>query len=52
MNPKPQSEEYRTFENLLGSVLKVTKKELSALDLLFNDRSAWCLVPHSSPVLA
>jgi hypothetical protein len=25
---KPQSEEYKAFENLLGSVLKVSKSEL------------------------
>jgi hypothetical protein len=29
MKPKPQSEEYRAFESLLGSVLKVSKAELN-----------------------
>ena len=29
MKPKPQSEEYRAFENVLGEVLTVTKAELS-----------------------
>jgi hypothetical protein len=29
MKPKPQSEEYRAFEALLGSVLKVSKAELN-----------------------
>ena len=29
MKPKPQSEEYRAFENVLGKVLTVTKAELS-----------------------
>lgn len=29
MKPKPQSEEYKAFENLLGSVLKVSKTELN-----------------------
>jgi hypothetical protein len=28
MGPKPQSAEYRAFENLLGKVLKVSKAEL------------------------
>jgi hypothetical protein len=28
MKPKPQSEEYRAFEALLGSVLQVSKAEL------------------------
>ena len=27
--PKPQSEEYTRFENLLGKVLAVSKKELN-----------------------
>lgn len=30
MKPKPQSEEYRAFENLLGRVLKVSKSELQS----------------------
>jgi hypothetical protein len=29
MKPKPQSEEYRAFEALLGSVLSVSKAELN-----------------------
>jgi hypothetical protein len=29
MKPKPQSEEYARFENLLGRVLTVSKKELN-----------------------
>ena len=29
MKPKPQSEEYRAFENVLGRVLTVTKAELN-----------------------
>jgi hypothetical protein len=29
MNAKPQSEEYRAFEALLGSVLSVSKQELN-----------------------
>jgi hypothetical protein len=29
MKPKPQSEEYKAFENLLGSVLTVSKAELN-----------------------
>jgi hypothetical protein len=29
MNPKPQSEEYKAFENLLGNVLQVSKTELN-----------------------
>ena len=28
MGPKPQSPEYKAFENLLGSVLSVSKAEL------------------------
>jgi hypothetical protein len=28
MNPKPQSEEYKAFENLLGQVLRVSKADL------------------------
>jgi hypothetical protein len=29
MKPKPQSEEYRAFEALLGNVLSVSKQELN-----------------------
>ena len=29
MKPKPQSDEYRAFENVLGKVLTVTKSELN-----------------------
>ncbi len=29
MKPKPQSDEYRAFENMLGKVLTVTKEELN-----------------------
>jgi hypothetical protein len=29
MRPKPQSDEYRAFENLLGNVLQVSKSELN-----------------------
>jgi hypothetical protein len=29
MKPKPQSAEYRAFENMLGKVLTVTKAELN-----------------------
>jgi hypothetical protein len=29
MKPKPQSAEYRAFENMLGKVLIVTKAELN-----------------------
>jgi hypothetical protein len=29
MRPKPQSEEYRAFEMLLGNVLQVSKAELN-----------------------
>jgi hypothetical protein len=29
MKPKPQSEEYKAFENLLGRVLSVSKTELN-----------------------
>lgn len=29
MKPKPQSEEYKRFENLLGRVLTVSKEELN-----------------------
>jgi hypothetical protein len=29
MNTKPQSPEYKAFENLLGKVLKVSKTELN-----------------------
>jgi hypothetical protein len=29
MKPKPQSEEYKAFENMLGKVLTVTKAELN-----------------------
>jgi uncharacterized tellurite resistance protein B-like protein len=29
MKTKPQSEEYKRFENLLGNVLKVSKTELN-----------------------
>jgi len=29
MTKKPQSEEYKAFESLLGSVLRVTKAELN-----------------------
>jgi len=29
MKPKPQSAEYKAFENLLGSVLTVSKAELN-----------------------
>lgn len=29
MKPKPQSAEYRAFENLLGKVLTATKAELN-----------------------
>ena len=29
MKPKPQSEEYRAFENVLGKVMTVTKSELN-----------------------
>lgn len=29
MKPKPQSDEYKAFESLLGSVLKVSKAELN-----------------------
>jgi hypothetical protein len=29
MKPKPQSAEYKAFENLLGSVLSVSKAELN-----------------------
>lgn len=29
MKPKPQSEEYRDFEAILGTVLKVSKVELN-----------------------
>jgi hypothetical protein len=29
MKPKPQSEEYKAFEALLGSVLSVSKAELN-----------------------
>jgi hypothetical protein len=29
MKTKPQSEEYRSFENLLGKVITVTKSELN-----------------------
>jgi hypothetical protein len=29
MKPKPQSDEYRAFENVLGKVLTVTKAELN-----------------------
>ncbi len=29
MKPKPQSEEYTRFENLLGEVLTVSKEELN-----------------------
>jgi len=28
MNPKPQSDEYKAFENLLSKVLTVSKEEL------------------------
>ena len=28
MKPKPQSDEYRAFENVLGKVMTVTKSEL------------------------
>jgi hypothetical protein len=30
MKPKPQSEEYRAFESLLGEVLKVSKSEIQS----------------------
>jgi hypothetical protein len=30
MNPKPQSDEYKAFENLLGKVLSVSKAELQS----------------------
>ena len=29
MKPKPQSKEYRAFENMLGKVLTITKAELN-----------------------
>ncbi len=29
MKPKPQSDEYKAFETLLGKVLSVSKKELN-----------------------
>jgi len=51
MKPKPQSGEYRAFENLLGKVLTVTKSELD--QRLKNEKqeknAAIRSTPHDKP---